>query len=90
MRPLPLEMVQYARNDSHFLIPLYFLMTKMLDHTSFEKSSGDDGSEMSAEGGKRRKKLSKRMQELYTICELLMSQMLVVEDFTDKTDNNWL
>ena len=31
MRPLPIEMMEYARNDSHFLIPVYFVMMKVLN-----------------------------------------------------------
>ena len=34
-RPLSLAHIQYARNDSHFLIPCYFYLMKLIDPSLF-------------------------------------------------------
>ena len=35
IRPLPSDMLDYARNDSHYLIPLYLIFIKLLNPFAF-------------------------------------------------------
>ena len=42
VRPLPSGMLDYARSDSHYLIPIYIIFVKILQPLSFEKSESKE------------------------------------------------
>ena len=41
IRPLPVGMLDYARSDSHYLIPVYLMFMKILHPTSFQSPNTD-------------------------------------------------